>query len=162
MELTYFLMRGVDMLSAWDAIVAGRLTADDHVLTEPRHVSKGNLAAHNGVKELELLPSDSESLCLLRRLGRYATAMVDARWPVVDFLFRPIADGRPVWFRAHGMSSAAMIFRFKGPLRAVGVYKGHTMNGLKRGRLQHHVVVGGESYTCLLWALGVIAMGEQH
>eukprot|EP00873_Tetraselmis_striata_P024108 jgi/Tetstr1/444372/TSEL_032263.t1 len=70
MELTDFLVRGVDLRPAWDAIVAGRLTADDRVLAEPRYGTKGNLTAHSGVMELELLPPGSESLCLLRRLGR--------------------------------------------------------------------------------------------
>eukprot|EP00873_Tetraselmis_striata_P013686 jgi/Tetstr1/433950/TSEL_023127.t1 len=70
MELTDFLVRGVDLRPAWDAIVAGRLTADDRVLADPRYGTKGNLTAHSGVMELELLPPGSESLCLLSRLGR--------------------------------------------------------------------------------------------
>jgi len=148
MEPTDFLVRGVDLRLAWDAIVAGRLTPDDRVLAEPRYGTKGNLTAHSGVMELELLPSGSdESLCLLRRLGRYATAMADAGWPLADFLFRPLAAGRPAGFRAHGMSSAAMNFRFKGHLRAAVLYKGHTLHGVKRGRLQHDVVVEDESVT---------------
>eukprot|EP00873_Tetraselmis_striata_P016983 jgi/Tetstr1/437247/TSEL_025977.t1 len=59
MELTDFLVRGVDLRPAWDAIVAGRLTADDRVLAEPRYGTKGNLTAHGGVMELELLPPGS-------------------------------------------------------------------------------------------------------
>eukprot|EP00873_Tetraselmis_striata_P029712 jgi/Tetstr1/449976/TSEL_037029.t1 len=57
MELTDFLVRGVDLRPAWDAIVAGRLTPDDRVLAEPRYGTKGNLTAHSGVMEVELLPS---------------------------------------------------------------------------------------------------------
>eukprot|EP00873_Tetraselmis_striata_P040691 jgi/Tetstr1/460955/TSEL_006107.t1 len=78
MELADFLTRGVDLLSAWDAIAADRLTAEDRILAEPRYGTKGDLSIHSGNMELELLPRGSESLCLLRRLGRYATAMADA------------------------------------------------------------------------------------
>eukprot|EP00873_Tetraselmis_striata_P032846 jgi/Tetstr1/453110/TSEL_040133.t1 len=89
MELTDFLVRGVDLRPAWDAIVAGRLTADDRVLAEPRYGTKGNLTAHSGVMELELLPPGSESLCLIRRLGRCA-----ADWECAEHC--PPAC-RPIW-----------------------------------------------------------------
>lgn len=53
---------------------------------EPRHLRhKDEPPAYSGIVELEVLPPGSESLCLLRWLGRYDVAMACAGWPLVGF-----------------------------------------------------------------------------
>lgn len=58
--------------------------------------------------------------------------------------------GRLAGIQTHDMSIAAMTIRIKGHLRAAEQYKGHTLPGVKRGRFEHDVVVGGEQ--CCTWA----------
>eukprot|EP00873_Tetraselmis_striata_P021716 jgi/Tetstr1/441980/TSEL_030185.t1 len=89
MELTDFLVRGVDLRPAWDAIVAGRLTVDDRVLAEPRYGTKGDLTAHSGVMELELLPPGN-ALAISDRPAGAGTALhvgpVAVRFAADDWL----------------------------------------------------------------------------
>lgn len=127
---------------AWPLVVSGGLSVADQVLAEPGFGTKGHYESQDGILTLPATVADSR-LCLMRRFRQLSDAMEACGSPILDYIFCTMSTGRGAFLTPGGVTGGALNERLKTYLTELGLNLGHSLHGVKRGRLQFDRVESG-------------------
>ena len=133
-----FYLPGVACQPAWTVISEGAYTPGTAILVEPGLGIKQDASSTSGVMRLYYR---GDGVCALAQLHILAARFSAAGAALDGFLLRPL-NSDLVSFKDCALDAAVFNRQLQEVLKRLGLWAGHTVHGLKRGKLQAEVHEG--------------------